>query len=402
MWWQKKRIYLDYAAATPVSEAVLKAMSPYWQTHFGNPGSISREGTVAKTAITAARKTIAEVLRVKEDDVTFTSGGTESNSLALFGLVKAIREAGVSDSEIEIISTPVEHPSISRGLEALEREGCKITYIAVDEEGIIDYKQLESSLSPKTRLVVTAYANSETGIVQDLGRIGRLIKAYAKKNDISITFHTDASQAPLWLPCALDALSVDLMTLDAGKCCGPKGVGALVHRKPSTPSALLYGGSQESNLRPGTENVPLIVGCARAILLAQRHAEARSQKVSQLRDSFINELETIEGLRLNGSRTERLANNVNVSIHGLDTEYAVVVLDQAGVACSTKSACSGAGSGRSEVVYSMTKDEDRANSTIRFSLGEDTTGRELKQVVEVLREHVKRMKSFASKQGSAL
>lgn len=397
MWWRKNRIYLDHAAATPVSEAVFKAMSPYWQTHFGNPGSISREGVVAKSAITAARKTIAEVLRVKEDNVTFTSGGTESNNLALFGLVKAIREAGVPDSEIEIISTPVEHPSLSRGLEALEKEGCKITYVSVNEEGIADYEQLESLLSPRTRLVTIAYANSETGVVQDLGRIGRMIKAYERKNDISITFHTDASQAPLWLPCALDALSVDMMTLDAGKCGGPKGAGVLVHRKTSKPGAILYGGSQESNLRPGTENVPLIVGCARAVELAQKNAEARSQKVSRLRDLFIGELETIEGLTLNGSRTERLANNVNVSIPGLDTEYAVVVLDKEGVAASTKSACSGAGSGRSEVVYNMTKDEGRANSTIRFSLGEDTTGSELKRVAKVLREHVERMKSFPSK-----
>lgn len=397
MLWFKRRVYLDHAAATPVSGAVLKAMSPFWQTHFGNPGSISREGVVAKSAITAARKSIAEVLRVKEDNVTFTSGGTESNNLALFGLVKAIREAGVPESEIEIISTSVEHPSISRGLEALEREGCKITYVSVDEEGIVDYAELESLLSPKTRLVSVAYANSETGVVQDLGRIGRLIKAYGKKNDISITFHTDASQAPLWLPCALDALSVDMMTLDAGKCGGPKGAGVLVHRKTSKPRAIVYGGSQESGLRPGTENVPLIVGCAKAIELAQEDWESRSKKVSRLRDTFINELETIEGLTLNGSRTERLANNVNVSMPGLDTEYAVVVLDKGGVAASTKSACSGAGSGRSEVVYSLTKDEGRANSTIRFSLGENTTGRELKQVAELLRMHVDRMKSFASK-----
>ena len=397
MWWRKKRIYLDNAAATPVRKEVLKAMSPFWQTHFGNPSSISDEGTKAKAALTEARKTVARVLRVKENDVTFTSGGTESNNLALFGLVKALREAGVPDSEIEIISTPVEHPSISRGLEALEREGCKITYVSVDEEGIVDYAELESFLSPKTRLVTVAYANSETGVVQDLGRIGRLIKAYGKKNDISITFHTDASQAPLWLPCALDALTVDMMTLDAGKCGGPKGVGVLVHRGASKPRPITYGGSQESGLRPGTENVPLIAGCAKAIELAQKNFEARSQKVSRLRDLFMIELITIEGLVINGSKTQRLANNVNVSIPGLDTEYAVVVLDKSGVAASTKSACSGAGSGRSEVVYSMTKDEGRANSTIRFSLGENTTGGELKRVVELLRTHVDRMKSFISK-----
>lgn len=397
MWWQKKRIYLDNAAATPVRREVLLAMTPYWQTHFGNPSSISAEGVKTKAAILAARESIARALRVKADDITFTSGGTESNNLALFGLVKAMREAGVPESEIEIISTPVEHPSISRGLEALEKEGCKITYVLVDEEGIVDSKQLESLLSPKTRLVSVAYANSETGVVQDLGRIGRIIKAYEKRTGISIAFHTDASQAPLWLPCALDALTVDLMTLDAGKCGGPKGVGVLVHRGKIKLSPILYGGSQESGLRPGTENVPLIVGSAKAIELAQAKWESRSQKVSRLRDSFMSELETIEGLVINGSKTERLANNVNISIPGLDSEYAVVALDQAGIACSTKSACSGAGSGRSEVVYSMTKDEGRAGSTIRFSLGEKTTSAELRRVAELLREHVHKMKSLAAK-----
>ncbi len=395
MWLSKRRIYLDHAAATPVLPEVLRIMKPYWNLHYGNPSSISKEGAIAREAVERARADVARTLRVRAENVTFTSGGTESNNLALFGAVKAITDAGVKESEVEIISTRVEHPSILRSLEHLEKTGCAVKYISVGEEGLISRQELEKLLSPKTRIVSVAYANSETGVVQDLGNIGRAIRAYEKKNNLKIIFHTDASQAPLWLPCALDALSIDMMTQDAGKCGGPKGIGVLVHRGQTKLSPILYGGSQEDNLRPGTENVPLIVGCAKAIETAQKGFEHRATKVARLRDEFIKELETIKGVVLNGSRTHRLANNVNISIPGIDTEYAVVVLDKGGVACSTKSACSGSDGGRSAVVYEMTKDEGRANSTIRFSLGEKTTRRHLSEAVRLLREHIKQIRTFA-------
>lgn len=393
MWWnRKRRIYLDYAAATPVRREVLFAMAPYFNREWGNASAIHKEGVTARKAVEAAREEAARTLRVRAEHVTFTSGGTESNNLALLGTIASIHDAGVPYEDMEIISTKLEHPSVLKTLEHLGRLGLTINYAPVDEDGLIIEAEFQKLLTSKTRLVTFAYANSETGVISDINRFGRLIKEFEKKNNISIYFHTDASQAPLWLPCQLDALAVDLLTLDAGKCYGPKGIGVLVHRQKIKLSPIMWGGSQEAGLRPGTENTAPVVGAAKAISIAQKLFPKRSEKVKQLRDRFLEELEKIEGVVLNGSRAERLPNNVNISIPGLDSEYAVVSLDEAGVAASTKSACSGAGGGGSHVVFEMTKDRDRASSTIRFTLGEGTTGRELSKTVMMLREHINKMK----------
>jgi len=249
-------------------------------------------------------------------------------------------------------------------------------------------------LSPKTRLVSLAYANSETGVVQDISRLGRSIRAYEKANGLSIAFHTDASQAPLWLPCALDALSVDMMTLDAGKFCGPKGVGVLAHRANSKLSPVIRGGGQEAGLRPGTENTAGVVGLALALQEAQTGLKVRSSLVSSLRNRFVKRLLQIEGVILNGSKENRLANNVNVSIPHIDTEYAVIILNVAGVAVSTKSACSGAGGGGSTVVMEMTGDADRAGSTLRLTLGKTTTWSDLKYTADILEQHIQKTRDF--------
>ncbi|MEX0913007.1 MAG: aminotransferase class V-fold PLP-dependent enzyme, partial [Candidatus Paceibacterota bacterium] len=227
---KKKRIYLDYAAATSVRKEVVKAMRPYWNEVYANPSAIHAEGVRARGAIESARETIARVLRVTPNDILFTSGGTESNNIALRGSVLAMRNSGLKPEEIEIISTEVEHPSILKTLEHLKKEGCVITYAPVDQDGLINAEELSELLSPRTRIVSVAYANSETGVVQDIAKLSRRIKVFERENGIEVYFHTDASQAPLWLPCALDALGVDMMTLDAGKCAGPKGVGVLVVR----------------------------------------------------------------------------------------------------------------------------------------------------------------------------
>lgn len=388
---------MDYAAATPVNNEVHKAMQPYWQEHFANASSIHREGVKVKMALEEARESVARTLRVRADDIIFTSGGTEGNNLALRGAVAAMRKAGVAAGDIEIISTMVEHPSIMKALDILRSEGCVVTYAPIDEEGRIKIDEFTDLLSPKTRIVSIAYANSETGVVQDLGKIGRIIKSFERENGLQVIFHTDACQAPLWLPCALDALNVDMMTLDAGKCEGPKGVGVLVKRRPVSLSAVIQGGGQEGGFRPGTEPVALIVGCAKAIELAQKNQVGLAKRVRKLRDKWVKGLLKISGVVLNGSLEHRLPNNVNISIPGFDSEYAVISLDAAGIACSTKSACSGAGSGRSQVVFEMTKDEARAGSTIRFSLGPNTSWRDLVRTAKVLRQHEIGMKEFLKK-----
>lgn len=389
-----RRIYLDHAAATPLSPVVYTAMLPYFTKEYGNPSSIHHEGVIARRAVEEARTLVARTLRVRATDVTFTSGGTEANNLALRGTVARLRSEGVVYGDIEIVALRTEHPSISETLAHLAAEGCVVRYVGVREDGLVDMEQLKGALSPRTRLVTIAYANSETGVVQDLAGIGRTLRKFEKQEGTSIIFHTDASQAPLWLPCALEQLHVDLMTLDAGKFGGPKGVGALIHRPRVELTATTFGGSQESGLRPGTENVPLVVGFAVALAAAQAAWKERGDRVRAVRDYGLTLLTAIPQVLVNGSLEERLPNNINISIPGFDTEYAVITLDAAGIAYSTKSACSGAGSGISTVVFEMTGDTARAGATIRLTLGEESTKRDMERVADVFKTHLAQMEEF--------
>ena len=390
---KKKRTYLDYAAATPLRKEVKEVMEQYWSINFANPSSIHQDGVKAKLAIEMARENVAKTLRVRTDDIVFTSGGTESNNLVLLNLFEACSFDGKKE-KMEIISTKVEHPSILETLKKMEERGVVVNYVPIDNTGRVQLDDLKKIISPNTKLVSIAYANSETGVVQDLNAIARVIKSFNKEYDSEILFHTDASQAPRWLSCALDSLGVDLMTLDAAKCEGPKGIGVLVKRSWVKLSSITYGGGQENNIRPGTEPVPLIVGASLALELAKREYEETSHRVSLLRDRFIEELNNIPEVSLNGSVEHRLANNVNISIPGFDTEFAVIFLDSRGVACSTKSACSGASGGYSKVVYEMTKDKERAKSTIRFSLSPNTKWKELEKTVRILKEFIDSNRKF--------
>ena len=390
-----KRIYLDYAATTPVRTEVFDVMKPYFTECFGNASSIHHEGRLAHEAVEAAREEVARCLHVRPADVTFTSGGTESNNLAVLGHVRALLNTGMLPGDIEVVSTAMEHPSISKVFDELVSMGVCVNFVPVDEEGRVVLSEFEKLLSPKTRLVSVAYAASETGVVQDIGKIARMVRAYEKEVGTEIVVHTDACQAPLWLSCEPERLGADMLSLDSGKCYGPKGVGVLVHRARASLVPVTFGGSQESGLRPGTENTPLVVGCAKAIEIAQNNLESRSEAVSSLRDMFIETLlSSIDGVVVNGSREHRIANNVNISIPGIDSEFAVVKLDSAGVAASTRSACSGADGGGSAVIRAMTADEARAKSTLRFSLGEETTREEIEKTVEILRSHVEKMRTF--------
>ena len=394
MWWNRKtkRIYLDYAAATPLRREVWQVMKPYLEGNFANASAIYEEGVVARRAVESARAEVAKALAVRPEDVTFTGNGTESNNLAIWGLIRAMSKANVPYSEMEIISTAVEHPSVKKVLEEVAELGITVLLAPVDSDGIVDKNEFRNLLSAKTRLVTIAYANSETGVVQDINELGRIVKDFERANNIPIPFHTDASQAALWLPCQLEALSVDLLTLDAGKCYGPKGLGVLVHRRSVSLTNAIQGGAQESGLRPGTENVAAIVGGARAISIAQKDWRTRATSVMKLRDYLIKELLKLPGVTLNGSATSRLANNVNISLSQVDTEYLVITLDANGIAASTKSACSGADGAGSAVVYAMTGDTERAEATLRLTLGEATTMKELKLAISAIKNHLELMK----------
>ena len=395
-WFLKKesnrRIHLDFAATTPVHPEVLKKMLPYFSEDWANPSAFYKEGVKARQVIEGARTKLARTLRVRASDIIFTSGGTESNNLALVGTVEALFEAGRPYVEMEIISTRVEHPSILKTLIYLEGRGVAVHYAPIDSEGRIIISEFEKLLSTKTTLVTFAYANSEIGVVQDVKKITRKVRAWNELHEVKIVTHLDASQAPLWLSCEIDMLGVDLMTLDSGKCYGPKGVGVLAKRHGVTLSPVLHGGEQEQGLRAGTENTALIVGCVEAIVRAQENHEARSEAVATLREYFFELLiQEISEVIINGSRESRIANNVNISLPNFDTEYAVVWLDAKGIAASTKSACGTGGEAGSLVVREMTHDESRALSTLRFTLGEETTKADIEQTVEILKEFKKLM-----------
>jgi cysteine desulfurase len=389
-----KRIYLDYASATPLRKEVGEAMKPFWSLQFGNASSIHQEGVKAREAIETARTKLARLLHVKEEGVVFTGSGTESNNIAIFGTLEEHHRKGIAYEDMEIVSTLLEHPSVLEVLRQVQKWGVHVKYAEVDEEGLIVPHSLESLVTPKTVLFSFAYVNSEIGIVQHVGKLARIIRVLEKKYDSRIYVHIDAAQAPLWLSCELDKLGVDVLTLDAGKCYGPKGVGVLAFRYGVSLKGFMFGGSQEGGLRPGTENTALIVGAVEALAIAQEKYQVRSFDVQQLRDSFITELESIEGVVLNGSKESRVANNVNISIPGIDSEFAVIYLDQQGIACSTKSACGGAKGEGSLVVKAITKSEERALSTIRFTLGEETTQEEVMQATKKIKTHIEKMLAF--------
>ena len=390
---KKKRIYLDYAAATPVRPRVHEVMKPYFSEYFANASAIHREGVMVREAVDDARARIARLLKARPENVYFTGSGTESNNLAILGTLEARLAAGVNYEDMEIISTRLEHPSVTQTLEQAATLGVRVHYVEVDETGMIDQASFAHLLSEKTVLCTFAYINSEIGVIQDVGKLVRAVRAFEKKTGARIYVHTDGAQAPLWATCEIDRLMVDMLSLDAGKCYGPKGVGLLVLRHGTELSAITHGGPQEGGLRPATENVPGIVGTAEAITLAQEQYQDRVVHVERVRDTFIAELLKIEGSVLNGHQEKRVANNVNISIPGIDSEFAVVVLDEAGVACATKSACSGADGAGSSVVMAITHDAARAQSTLRFTLGEDTTTAEAVKTAKLLHAHVQKTRA---------
>ncbi|HEY0964635.1 MAG TPA: cysteine desulfurase family protein [Candidatus Paceibacterota bacterium] len=391
----KPRVYLDYAAATPLHKRAFEEMKPYLIERYGNASAIHKEGVKAREAVEAARERVGRTLQVKPEYVTFTGGGTESNNLAIIGCTEQLIDAGRTYGELEVITTRTEHPSVLNTMKALERRGVTVKYVSVDERGMVVQSELRQLLSHKTVLFSCAYANSEIGTVQDVRGIKKVLAEAEQKYGTSVMFHLDAAQAPLWLSCQFDSLHVDLLSLDVGKCNGPKGIGILVRSRRATVLPTVFGGGQESGLRPGTENVAGIIGASVALEEAQTHFKDRAAKVAAVRDKGIELLLSVPDTYLNGAKGEhRLANNINISLIGVDTEYATIVLDTHGFAASTKSACAGAGGGKSVVVHEVTGDLARATSTLRLSLSPETTVKQLAEVAGVLRRHAEKMRGL--------
>lgn len=388
-------IHLDYASTTPVRPEVLDAMLPYFYNEWANPSAIYKAGVRAREVVEGARDRLARMFRVRASGVLFTSGGTESNNHALFGYVEALRANGRAYTDMEIVTTEIEHASILEVCAVLKERGVTITYAPLTRDGLIDHVHFKSLLSARVALISFAYVNSEIGVVQDVKRITRIVREVNKEIGVNIRVHIDAAQAPLWLPCEMDMLGVDMMSLDSGKCYGPKGCGVLALRHGVTLAPFMHGGGQEGGIRSGTENVPLIVGCVEALVRAQDQWKSRSETVASLRDFMFEHVEKeIPGVLINGSREARVANNVNISIPGIESEFAVITLDHHGINASTKSACGAAMGSGSAVVRTLTHDDARATSTIRFTLGEETTKSDIETAVQVLKEHVEKTIEF--------
>ena len=427
----RKRIYLDYASTTPLDPRALKAMLPYFREKFGNPSSIHSEGVAAKKALDAARKTVARILQARPDEIIFTSGGTEANNLAIFGAVKVLEEKAVPISKMRFITTVIEHSSVLECFRELERRGAKVDYVPVKDNGIVNPKTIGALLRPETVLVSVGYANNEIGTIQPIREISRIIRAHNfkfrrsdsvsevgipteasglfKLSNFQTCFHSDGSQAPLYLDCNPTRLGVDLLTFDGHKMYGPKGVGVLYAKRGTLLAAVLVGGGQERGLRSTTENLPGIIGFARAFEIAVEMREKESARLQKLQDYFYSSVldlpehteyaraGRVENIRIkkrfiiNGSLTNRLPNNINISLHGINTEMLVLKLDAAGIACSTKSSCLRDESG-SYVVRALGGGESRALSTLRFTFGRETTKKHidalLKRLTRIVSESV--------------
>ena len=370
-----KKIYLDNAATTIVAGEVKKAMLPYLGEHYGNASSIHTEGRYARDAIEKARKTIAGFINAKEKEIIFTGSGTESNNTVLKGL------ASFSGKEKnQIITSKIEHPSVIETCKFLEKEGFEIIYLGVDGNGLVNLEELEKKITPKTLLVSIMHANNEIGTIQDINKIGKICK------NKEVLFHTDTVQTFGKIAIDVQADNIDFLSASAHKIYGPKGVGLLYIREDRKIEPLLHGGGHEFNIRSSTENVAGIVGFGKAVELCREKMEKESRRISRLRDYLIKELLMIPGTQLNGSASQRIYNNVNISFRGIEGESMVLQLGMRGIATSTGSACSTKNLEPSYVLSAIGLDHFTAHGSLRLTLGRNITKKDILESVKNIQE----------------
>jgi cysteine desulfurase len=398
---KNSKIYLDYAATTPLDSGVLGKMMPYLKEKYGNPSSIYKTGREAGEAIDNARIEVAKFLGSKETEIIFTGSATESDNLAIRGLIKGLRRAKRAGERTHIITTQIEHKAVIETCRDLEKEGVKITYLPVGHDGIINLDDLETEIIPETDLVSAMYANNETGVIQPIREIGGLIKKINKNKEHRIYFHTDAVQAANWLDCNVEELGVDLLTLSAHKIYGPKGIGVLYAKENTPLSPLIIGGDQEWKLRAGTENVAGIVGMGEAIKkIKSANWRTKIKNIEKLRDRLVADvLIKIGGSKLNGPKNpeSRLPNIANFSFRGIEGEALVLSLDQEGIAVSTGSACTSLALTPSHILIAMGLSDLEAHSSLRISLGRQTTLQEINYFIKVLISTVERLRKISGR-----
>ena len=400
---KNQRIYLDYASATPIVSEAARAVTDA-QKLFGNPGSIHADGVAAARVLKDSREKIAYELGCKARDIVFVSGGTEGNNLAILGFARAIALGKVARNSLRSdlkgsqdlifvsplahthwIVSSIEHPSVLECFGEIERLGGKVDFIDPDADGIIRPDAVARIVRSETVFISVGWANSEIGIIQPLSKIARILRLYEKEHGTHILFHTDAGQAPLYLAANIHSLDVDLMTLDSGKLYGPRGVGALYLNDRVTLAPILLGGSQERGLRAGSENVALAAGFAQAYGVIAKDRAEESKRLAAMRDDLAREIVAHSPATIvNGDLAQVLPHMLNISVPDIKSEYVTLALDHAGISISTKSACREGEARESHVVKALGGEEWRSQNTLRFSLGRDTTAREITRIIETV------------------
>jgi len=380
-----KRIYLDYAATTPTHPEVVKTMLPCFTEAFGNPSSIYSYGQEAKGAIEEARVKVANLINARAEEIAFTSGGTEADNFALKGVAFANENRGN-----HIITSSIEHHAVIESCKSLEKRGFRVTYLPVDEYGLVTPDDIRRAITNKTTLISVMQANNEMGTIEPITEIGKIAK------EAGVYFHTDAVQAVGHIPVDVNELGVDLLSMSAHKLYGPKGVGALYIRKGTKLVAFMHGGEQERRRRASTENVPGIVGFGKAVELAQQEMSEEAERLTYLRDQLIKGLlERIDHIRLNGHPLKRLPNNINVSVDYVEGESMLLNLDLEGICASTGSACSSSSLESSHVLLALGLSPEQAHGSLRFTLGKWTNEEEIGRVLEVLPPIVAKLRAMS-------
>lgn len=387
-----KEIYLDHAATTYIDERVLAAMQPYFSGTFANPSSFHTPGMRAKEAVTASRATIAKILNAREDEIIFTSGGTESDNLAVMGIQRAHAAKGR-----HVITSAIEHHAVLEPLLHMQKmKEIELTVLPVDKYGRVSVEDVEKALRPETVLVSIMYANNEIGTIQPIADIGRALLKWRKEHATPYPyFHSDACQAAGALALDVGTLHVDLMTLNASKIYGPKGIGILYLRRGVKIEPLIRGGGQERGIRSGTENVPGIIGLAKALELAQAEQETENARLAHLRDRLVEGLLAIPKTRLNGHPTERLPNSANISFLDIEGEAAVLYLDAEKIFCSTGSACASSSLDPSHVILATGLSYEGAHGSLRFTLGKQTTAEDIERVIATMPGVVEKLRHMS-------
>lgn len=377
-----RRVYFDNNATTPVLAEVLDAMRPYFFEHFGNASSIHHHGQETRAAVERARESVAKLLGCRPAEVVFTSGGTEADNLAIFGLARP------GD---HVITSTVEHHAVLNSSKHLEEEGIEVTFLPVDGAGLVNPDDLRRALRPNTKLVSIMFANNETGVIQPVAEIGRICA------EAEVYFHTDAVQAASKIPIRVNEIGCDLLSISGHKMHAPQGIGALYVRKGTTLAAMLYGGSHERSRRAGTENVAGIVGLGKAAEVAMKGFEISADKqTAALRDRLEQTiLDQVDSVGVNGQGAPRVPNTTNIYFDYIEGEALVIALDLKGLAVSTGAACSSGTIEPSHVLTAMGLRSDRARSSIRFSLGKQNTAEEIEFAFQLIKAGAERLRELS-------